>query len=73
MEKKNNGKLIEEGLRKFKHRVDYKINESARYRPLVSQDEQFDNLPVEIYNTDDGQPVPKIPVSQMKLATKNQH
>jgi hypothetical protein len=55
-EKKN--KLFEEGLRKFKYRVGYKVNESPRYRPLVGANEQFDNLPTEVYNTEDGQPVP---------------
>jgi len=52
-------KLFEEGLRKFKYRVGYKINESARYNRLVDSGEQFDNLPTEIYNTEDGQPVPQ--------------
>ena len=52
-------KLFEEGLRKFKYRVGYKINESARYSRLIGANEQFDNLPTEIYNTEDGQPVPQ--------------
>jgi hypothetical protein len=38
--------LFEEHLRKIKHHVDYKINESPRYRPLVGVDEEFDNLPL---------------------------
>lgn len=37
--------LFEEHLRKIMHHVDYKINESPRYRPLVGVDEEFDNLP----------------------------
>jgi hypothetical protein len=61
MKDEKKDKLLEENLRKFKYRVGYKINETARYRPLVSQDEQFDNLPVELYNTDDGQAVPQSP------------
>jgi len=53
-------RLHEEQLRKFKYSVGYKVNESPRYRPLVGVDEEFDNLPVEIYNTDDGQPMPAL-------------
>ena len=60
MENKKN-KLFEEHLRKIKYRVDYKINESPKYRSLVNNNEEFDNLPVEIYNTDDGQSVPASP------------
>jgi len=43
-EKKNN--LFEEQLRKFKYRVDYKVNESPRYRPLVGTNEVFDEIPL---------------------------
>jgi len=38
--------LPEEYLRKFKHRTGYVINESTRYRPLVSDGDEFDELPV---------------------------
>ena len=54
-------KLFEEQLRKIKYRYDYKINESPKYRPLVDNNEEFDNLPVELYNTSDGLPVPASP------------
>ncbi len=37
--------LLDEHLRKIKHHVNYKINESPRYRPLVSGDEQYDEIP----------------------------
>ena len=60
MENKKN-KLFEEHLRKIKYRYDYKINESPKYRPLVDNNEEFDNLPVELYNTDNGQAVPASP------------
>jgi len=57
---KNNKELLfEEFLRKIDHRVKYNIGESAKYRPLTNIGEEFDDLPVEIYNTDDGQPVPQ--------------
>ena len=58
-DKKNN--LFEEHLRKIKHRVDYKINESPKYRPLVSDGDEFDSLPDSSYATKDGQPVPQTP------------
>jgi hypothetical protein len=37
--------LLEEHLRKIKHRVGYKINESPKYRPLVGSNEEFDAVP----------------------------
>lgn len=61
MKDEKKDKLFEEQLRKFKYRVDYKINETPRYRPLIGSNEQFDNLPTEIYNTDSGLPVPTSP------------
>ena len=45
MENEKKSKLFEEGLRKFKYRVDYKVNESPKYRPLVNAGEEFDMLP----------------------------
>jgi hypothetical protein len=45
MENKEKSKLFEEQLRKFKYRVDYRVNESPRYRPLVGEDEEFDEIP----------------------------
>jgi hypothetical protein len=46
MENEKNPKLLEEQLRKFKFRVDYKINESPKYRALVADGEEFDNIPL---------------------------
>jgi len=46
MEKEKNPKLLEEQLRKFKFRIDYKINESPKYRALVEDGEEFDNIPL---------------------------
>jgi hypothetical protein len=37
--------LLEEHLRKIKYRVGYNINESPRYRPLVTTGEQYDAIP----------------------------
>ena len=55
-EKKDN--LLAEHIRKIKYRVDYKINESPKYRPLVNDNEEFDAVPDSIYATKDGQPMP---------------
>lgn len=38
--------LSEEYLRKFRHRAGYVISESPKYRPLVSDGEEFDEIPV---------------------------
>lgn len=38
--------LSEEYLRKFKHRYAYKISESPKYRPLVTDSEEFDEIPM---------------------------
>ncbi len=37
--------LLEEHLRKIKHRFDYNINESPKYRPLVGSGDEFDSVP----------------------------
>ena len=38
--------LSEEYLRKFRHRSGYVISESPKYRPLVTDNEEFDEIPV---------------------------
>ena len=43
-EKRN--KFFEEGLKKFKYRVGYTINETPRYRSLVGTNEEFDEIPL---------------------------
>ena len=43
--KKIEEKNLSEEIRKIKYRVDYKINESPKYRPLVSSNEEFDKVP----------------------------
>jgi hypothetical protein len=44
--KKETNNLSNEHLDKIKHRIAYKINESARYRQLVNTDEEFDQIPL---------------------------
>jgi len=45
-------------LNEIMYRVNYRVNESPRYHPIIDSSDEFDKLPVEIYNTDDGQPIP---------------
>ena len=45
MKNEKKSKLFEEQLRKFKYRVDYKINETPKYRSLVNDGEEFDEIP----------------------------
>ena len=59
MENNIKTKLFEEQLRKFKYRVDYKVNESPRYRPLVGEDEEFDEVPSLTNEAGDQEDVPK--------------
>lgn len=46
MEKDKKTNLSESHLRKILYRNDYIIGESPRYRPLVSDGEEFDNVPI---------------------------
>jgi len=46
MANKKKTELSEEYLRKFRHRAGYVINESPKYRPLVSDGDEFDEIPV---------------------------
>lgn len=43
-DKKQN--LLEEQLKEFKHRVNYVVNETPKYRSLVGTNEEFDEVPV---------------------------
>lgn len=56
-----NNKILSEHLNKIKHRFDYQINESPRYRPVVEKEEfEFDDIPQVNYMTQDGMPVPNV-------------
>jgi hypothetical protein len=67
-EKKTN--LSEEYLRKFRHRSGYVINESPRYRPLVSSNEEFDEVPVLTNEVGDQEP-PEKPEGEIPVAPSN--
>ena len=56
-EKKSN--LSEEYLRKFKHRSGYVISESPKYRPLVTDNEEFDEIPMLTNEVGDQEDAPK--------------
>jgi len=59
----NKSKLSEEFLRKFKYRTEYLISETPKYRPLVTSNEEFDEVPVlEVGDQEDAEnPEGKIP------------
>ena len=42
----NKTNLSEEYLRKFKHRTEYLVSETPKYRPLVTSNEEFDDVPM---------------------------
>lgn len=62
--------LSEEYLRKFKHRSGYVISESPKYRPLVSDGEQFDEVPVLTNEAGEQEDAPK-PEGQAPPAPSN--
>ena len=64
-------KLYEEQLRKFKYRVDYKVNESPRYRPLVGTNEEFDELPELTSEAGDQEDAPKPGGGEVPQAPSN--
>jgi hypothetical protein len=51
--------LSEEYLRKFKHRSGYVISESPKYRPLVTDNEEFDEIPMLTNEAGDEEDAPK--------------
>ena len=67
-EKKSN--LSEEYLRKFRHRSGYIISESPKYRPLVSDGEEFDEVPVLTNEVGEQEDAPK-PEGQVPPAPSN--
>jgi len=67
-EKKSN--LSEEYLRKFRHRAGYVINESPKYRPLVTDSEEFDEIPVLTNEVGEQQP-PIKPKGEVPPAPSN--
>ena len=62
--------LSEEYLRKFKHRSGYVISESPKYRPLVSDGEEFDEVPVLTNEVGEQEDAPK-PEGQVPPAPSN--
>lgn len=62
--------LSEEYLRKFRHRAGYVINESPKYRPLVNDDEEFDNIPMLTTEAGEQEDAPK-PEGQVPPAPSN--
>ena len=60
MENKNEKNPLSEHVEKMLYRSNYSINETPKYKPIIEDGEEQDDLPVEIYNTLDGQPMPNV-------------
>lgn len=58
MEKKNEKNPLKEHLEKIKYRVNYTISETPKYKPVIEDDMEFDEVPINIHMTQDGQPMP---------------
>jgi hypothetical protein len=68
--KNDKEKGLSEEIRKIKYRVDYKINESPKYRPLVSSNEEFDKVLVLTNEAGEEEDAPK-PEGQEPPAPSN--
>jgi len=62
--------LLEEHLRKIKHRFGYQINESPKYHPLISTNEEFDEVPTLTNEAGEQEDAPK-PEGQEPPAPSN--
>jgi len=58
MNNKKDDKSLNEHIEKIKYRVKYNISETPKYRPVIEDDLEFDEIPDSNYMTQDGQPVP---------------
>jgi hypothetical protein len=61
MTNKIKSNLSEEYLRQFRHRVNYVVNESPKYRPLVGTSEEFDEMPTFTNEAGEQDNIPKPP------------
>lgn len=71
MKDENKIQLFEEELRKYKHRVGYKINESPKYRPLVGMEEVYDEMPVIANESGEQEDAPKPSGGEAPVAPSN--
>jgi len=70
MENEKKTGLSEEYLRKFRHRAGYVISETPKYRPLVADNEEFDEIPAPTNEAGDQEP-PKKPEGEVPPAPSN--
>lgn len=54
----NKSKLLEEQLRKIKYNYGYVVNESPKYRPLVEDGDEFDDVPLTEVGDEEDAPKP---------------
>ena len=66
MKNEEKDKVFRDGLRNFKHRVNYRINESATYNRLISANEQFDEIPA--ITNEAGEEAPQKPSAEVPPA-----
>mgnify|MGYP006292909875 CR=1 FL=1 len=53
-------KSLKEHLEKIKYRVNYNISETPKYKPVIEDELEFDEIPSNTYATQDGFPVPNV-------------
>lgn len=58
MKENNKENILNEHIDKIKYRIGYKVNETPKYKPVIDDDLEYDELPAEVYATQDGFPVP---------------
>ena len=51
---------LKEHLEQIKYRVNYNISETPRYKPVIEDDMEFDEIPSNTYATQDGFPMPNV-------------
>jgi hypothetical protein len=58
MNKMNEKKSLKEHLEKIKYYTNYKVSETPKYKPVIDNDMEFDEVPATNYSTQDSFPVP---------------
>lgn len=58
MGKTNENDLHNKEIEKIKYYINYEINETPKYKPVIDDNSVFDEVPVNIHATQDGQPMP---------------
>lgn len=70
MNKKSND--LNEHLDKIKYRFGYAINETPKYKQMIKDESEFDELPAAIHATQDGLPTPNVPGTDAYLEEEDE-